>query len=56
MAGRAKRGRGRLMESWGALTDNKELKDKGRLLQGQGTARGVVGRAKGLIQKARGKG
>jgi uncharacterized protein YjbJ (UPF0337 family) len=43
------------MESWGALTDNKKLKDKGRMLQGEGTARRAAGRAKDLFDRARGK-
>ena len=55
MAGKAKKGRGRVMESWGALTDNKKLKDKGRVLQGEGTARRAAGRVKGLFDRARGK-
>jgi uncharacterized protein YjbJ (UPF0337 family) len=55
MAGRARRGKGRLMESWGALTDNKKLKDKGRALQGEGAARSAAGRVKGLFDRARGK-
>ena len=55
MAGRAQRGRGRLMETWGALTDNKKLKDKGRLLQGKGTGQRVIGRAKDLFRRRTGK-
>ncbi len=55
MAGRVKRGRGRLMESVGALTDNKRLKDKGRLLRGEGTARSAADRVKRLPGKLRGK-
>jgi uncharacterized protein YjbJ (UPF0337 family) len=43
------------MESWGALTDNKKLKDKGRVLQGEGTARRAAARAKNLFDRARGK-
>lgn len=37
MQGRAKRGKGRLRESLGALTDNKRQKDKGRLEQAMGS-------------------
>ena len=55
MAGRVKRGRGRLMESVGALTDNKRLKDKGRLLRGEGRARSAADRVKRLLGKVRGK-
>jgi uncharacterized protein YjbJ (UPF0337 family) len=55
MAGRVKRGRGRLMESVGALTDYKGMKDKGRLLQGEGTARSAADRARRLLGKVRGK-
>jgi uncharacterized protein YjbJ (UPF0337 family) len=33
MAGRTQRGKGRVMEAVGALTDNKKTKDKGRLHQ-----------------------
>ena len=55
MAGRIKRGRGRLMESVGALTDNKRLKDKGRLLRGQGKARSAADRVGRLLGRVRGK-
>ena len=55
MAGKLRRGRGRLMQSVGALTDNKRLKDKGRLVQSEGTARRAADRAKGLLQNLRGK-
>ena len=55
MAGRVKRGRGRLMESVGALTDNKRLKDKGRLLRGEGTARSAADRVGRLFGRVRGK-
>jgi uncharacterized protein YjbJ (UPF0337 family) len=43
------------MESIGALTDNKRLKDKGRVLQGEGTARKAADRVKGLLQGLRGR-
>jgi uncharacterized protein YjbJ (UPF0337 family) len=43
------------MESLGALTDNKRLKDRGRRLQGEGTARRAAARAKDLFDRARGK-
>ena len=39
MAGRATRGKGRVKESAGALADDKELKDKGRLEQAKGSIR-----------------
>ena len=55
MAGRVKRGRGRLMESVGALTDNKRLKDKGRVLRGQGTARSAADRVKTFGRESQGK-
>ena len=37
MRGRTKRGKGRLRESFGALTDNKRQKDKGRFEQALGS-------------------
>jgi uncharacterized protein YjbJ (UPF0337 family) len=37
MQGRTKRGKGRLRESLGALTDNKRQKDKGRFEQAVGS-------------------
>lgn len=43
------------MESWGALTHNNKLKDKGRVLQGKGTGRRAVGRVKDLFDRSRGK-
>lgn len=45
MGGRTKRGKGRLKESFGALIDNKRLKDKGRVERASGTARKKAGRA-----------
>ncbi len=47
MAGRVKRGRGRLMESVGALTGNNRLKDKGRLLRGEGRVKRLLGKVRG---------
>jgi uncharacterized protein YjbJ (UPF0337 family) len=48
MAGRTQRGKGRLMEAIGALTDNKKAKDKGRLHQlvGSGRKKGRKARRK----------
>ena len=42
MAGRTRRAKGRLMEAFGALADNKKTKDKGRLQQlfGSGERKG----------------
>jgi uncharacterized protein YjbJ (UPF0337 family) len=37
MAGRGKRTKGRFREALGALTDNKEMKDKGRFDQARGS-------------------
>jgi uncharacterized protein YjbJ (UPF0337 family) len=39
MAGRTTRAKGRIKESAGALADDKELKDKGRLDQAKGSIR-----------------
>ena len=55
MAGKLQRGRGRLLESVGALTDNKRLKDKGRLLRGEGKARRAAHRVGRLLGNVRGK-
>ncbi len=53
MGARTDRAVGRLMVSLGALTDNKKMKDKGRLGQARGSARKKGGRA---FDKLRGKG
>jgi len=50
MAGRTTRAKGRVKESAGALADDKELKDKGRLDQAKGSVRK---RAKKLRKKLR---
>jgi uncharacterized protein YjbJ (UPF0337 family) len=52
MAGRRKRAKGRLRESFGALTDNKRLKDKGRIEQAAGTARKTAGRTADKLRHA----
>lgn len=51
MGGKAKRGKGRLKESFGALVDNKRLKDKGRVDQASGTARKTAGRAADRVRR-----
>jgi uncharacterized protein YjbJ (UPF0337 family) len=48
----AKRGKGRLKESLGALTGNKRLKDKGRVEQAAGSVREAADR---MIGKVRGR-
>jgi uncharacterized protein YjbJ (UPF0337 family) len=50
MRGRTKRGKGRLRESLGALTDSKRQKDKGRLEQAVGS---TMKRADRMYRKAR---
>ena len=55
MAGRVKRGRGRLMESVGALTDNKRLKDKGRRATGRGNGPLGGGQSRTFVRKSQGK-
>jgi uncharacterized protein YjbJ (UPF0337 family) len=46
MAGRAQRAKGRLMEAFGALSDNKKAKDRGRLDQVMGSGRKKTRKAK----------
>jgi uncharacterized protein YjbJ (UPF0337 family) len=50
MRGSAKRGKGRLMESFGALTNSKRLKNKGRVEQAAGSAGKAADR---IIRKVR---
>jgi uncharacterized protein YjbJ (UPF0337 family) len=50
MRGSAKRGKGRLKESLGALTDRKRVKDRGRVEHAGGSARKAADR---MIRKVR---
>jgi uncharacterized protein YjbJ (UPF0337 family) len=51
MAARTRRGTGRLKEAWGALTDNKKIKDKGRRDRMRGTAKKHAGRVAGKVKR-----
>jgi uncharacterized protein YjbJ (UPF0337 family) len=51
MRGSAKRGKGRLKESLGALTDNKRLKDQGRVEQAAGSARKTADRMSRKVRR-----
>ena len=54
MRGSATRGKGRLKESLGALTDNKRLKDKGRVEQAAGSARKTADRMRRKVRRKAG--
>lgn len=51
MSGKTRRAKGRVKESVGALTDDKELKDKGRVDQAVGTAKKKAGAAAKKVKR-----